>query len=125
MWDGEGGEQGREEQGEGEGGLGWDMASSSRVDGGEGEGTEQREWKGGPRGEESRAGEEGKGAVGQQDGGGEGACTDQTLWGSISAPGPTSPNNLEYLLAVSILCTQFMTMARVVVGSGGSDILCC
>ena len=24
-----------------------------------------------------------------------------------------------------ILCTQFMTMARVVVGSGGSDILCC
>ena len=24
-----------------------------------------------------------------------------------------------------ILCTQFMTMVRVVVGSGGSDILCC
>ena len=24
-----------------------------------------------------------------------------------------------------ILCTQLMTMARVVVGSGGSDILCC
>ena len=38
---------------------------------------------------------------------------------------PTSPNNLEYLLAGPILCTQFMMMARVVVGSGESDILCC
>ena len=24
-----------------------------------------------------------------------------------------------------VLCTQFMMMARVLVGSGGSDILCC
>ena len=42
---------------------------------------------------------------------------------------PLSPNNLEYLLAClsiwPILCTQFMVMARVMVGSGGSDILCC
>ena len=42
---------------------------------------------------------------------------------------PPSPNNLENLFAMSknldILCTQFMTMSRVVVGSGGSDILCC
>ena len=35
----------------------------------------------------------------------------QTIWSTFS-PCP-------------ILCTQFMTMARVVVGSGRSDILCC
>ena len=39
---------------------------------------------------------------------------------------PTSPNNLEYLLAVSqnltILYSRFMMMARVVFGNGGSDI---
>ena len=42
---------------------------------------------------------------------------------------PTSPNNLESfspcLRIWPILCTQFMTTARVVVGSGRSDILCC
>ena len=39
-----------------------------------------------------------------------------------------SPNNLEFspcLRIWPILCTQFMTMVRVVVGSSGCDILCC
>ena len=32
---------------------------------------------------------------------------------------------LQCLRIWPILCTQFLMMARVVVGSGGSDILCC
>ena len=39
----------------------------------------------------------------------------QTIWSSFS----------PCLRIRPILCTQLMTMARVVVGSGGSDILCC
>ena len=39
----------------------------------------------------------------------------QTIWSTFS----------PCLRIWPILCTQFMTMARVVVGSGGSDILCC
>ena len=39
----------------------------------------------------------------------------QTIWSTF----------LLCLRIWPILCTQFMTMARVVVGSGGSDILCC
>ena len=39
----------------------------------------------------------------------------QTIWSTFSS----------CLRIWPILCTQFMTMARVVVGSGGSDILCC
>ena len=42
---------------------------------------------------------------------------------------PTSQNNWSTfspcLRIWPILCTQFMTMAMVVVGSGGTDILCC
>ena len=43
---------------------------------------------------------------------------------------PTSPNNVQSTFSPClrirpIICTQFMTMARVMVGSGGSDILCC
>ena len=38
----------------------------------------------------------------------------QTIWSTFSLCLRTWP----------ILCTQFMTMARVVVGSGGSDIWC-
>ena len=64
--------------------------------------------------------------------------------GSVSAPGifffftithpclflPPPPQTIwsTFLLCLRIwpiLCTQFLTMARVVVGSGGSDILCC
>ena len=39
----------------------------------------------------------------------------QTIWSTFS----------PCLRIWPILCTQLMTMARVVVGSGGSDILCC
>ena len=39
----------------------------------------------------------------------------QTIWSTFS----------PCLRIWPILCTHFMTMARVVVGSGGSDILCC
>ena len=39
----------------------------------------------------------------------------QTIWGTFS----------PCLRIRPILCTRFMTMARVVVGSGGCDILCC
>ena len=39
----------------------------------------------------------------------------QTIWGTFS----------PCLRIRPILCTRFMTMARVVVGSGGGDILCC
>ena len=39
----------------------------------------------------------------------------QTIWSTFS----------PCLRIWPILCSQFMTMARVVVGSGGSDILCC
>ena len=67
-------------------------------------------------------------------------------WGSVSAPGVRRASFLTILHSClflppphqtilctfspclriwPILCTQFMTMARVVVRSGGSDILCC
>ena len=39
----------------------------------------------------------------------------QTIWGTFS----------PCLRICPILCTQFMMMARVVVGRGGSGILCC
>ena len=39
----------------------------------------------------------------------------QTIWSTFS----------PCLRIWPILCTQFMMMARLVVGSGGSDILCC
>ena len=39
----------------------------------------------------------------------------QTIWSTFS----------PCLRIWPVLCTQFMMMARVVVGSGGSDILCC
>ena len=39
----------------------------------------------------------------------------QTIWRTLS----------PWLRIWPILCTQFMTMARVVIGSGGSAILCC
>ena len=39
----------------------------------------------------------------------------QTIWSTFS----------PCLRIWPILCTQFTTMARVVVGSGGGDILCC
>ena len=57
-----------------------------------------------------------------------------TRWASFFLPFPTrafccppSANNLGYLLASCLriwpnLCTQFMMMARVVVGSGGSVV---
>ena len=39
----------------------------------------------------------------------------QTIWSTFS----------QCLRIWPVLCTQFMMMARVVVGSGGNDILCC
>ena len=79
---------------------------------------------------------------GESSGGGEGVgelqWSSEGVRGNISAPATmTIPHPCLFLPPLTkqsgepclriwpILCTRFVTMARVVVGSGGSDILCC